>query len=176
MRVFAGLLMMSLSLTLTACDGLDGTSQAEFEICSYSFQDVSIVRVTADGEAETQMYARFDTDGSLVGLRYGKHFASVAEINRGAPLLRDSERKLDVIRLVGKNISATNGGPLVLDYLKNALTGSRGSLSIELNRFGERWQLFTNSSRGRNPFSRMHLNKNFLFGQAVGISNISVGN
>lgn len=83
-------------------------------------------------------------------------------------LYREADR--DVINLISDNFSSHQGGDVVLNFLHNGITGSRGTLSLDLSRNGDSWEL---SHKGKKV-KKLHFVKNKKFFKVVGIKYISV--
>lgn len=77
----------------------------------------------------------------------------------------------DVINLVADNFANHQGGDVTLDFLYNGITGSRGTLDLDLSRNGDSWEL---TSKGKTV-KNLHIvkNKKFMVG-VIGIKYIEV--
>jgi len=78
----------------------------------------------------------------------------VENISEGFVLLR--KRKKDIVRLVSNNFSPHNGGPVILDCLKNGINGTRLPVEFDLSRDGDKWNLTFDGK----PVSKLHFISN----------------
>lgn len=83
-------------------------------------------------------------------------------------LYQESDR--DVINLRSDNFASHQGGDVVLDFLYNGITGSRGALNLDLSRNGDTWELRNNGKK----VTSLHFVKNKKFFKVIGIKYIQV--
>lgn len=84
-------------------------------------------------------------------------------------LYKESGR--DVINLVSDNFANHQGGEVILDFLYNGITKSRGEIVLDLSRKGDTWNLYSNGK----AVKKLHIvkNKKMLVG-VIGIKYINV--
>jgi len=141
-------------------------------------KDVLLVKSTVQGESRVlNLVLMLDNNSDITAFR-------LDEINGGKIVDTDTyrvsgptefvlfqEEGRDVINLVSDNFSGHQGGDVVLDYLYNGITKSRGSLDLDLSRNGDKWEL---SKDGRTVKSLHFVKNKKMFVGVIGIKYIQV--
>lgn len=126
--------------------------------------------------------AATDREGHVTSFRYREstgwklQFAT-AELKTGLVLYRDRGR--NVITLFSDDFDPRSGGTIRMRYLYEAnLIGSDTyrEFRMELQRDGDRWVMYRNTSAGRRAFTKMFLAKHENWKGVVGIREVRVGN
>lgn len=144
---------------------------------SVSAKDFRIVRATVQDESRVlDLVLELDSRSDIKAMRIdekdkGKLIDSGHYPVSGPTefvLLKESGR--EVIKLRSSNFASHQGGDVVLDYLYNGITGSRGTLELDLSRNGDTWELSSNGKKIKS----LHFVKNKKMWQVVGIKYIQV--
>lgn len=100
------------------------------------------------------------------GELFGQTVFDGAEVNEGVLLL--AIKSHEVLKLISPNFTPEVGGNVILDFLYNGISGSRGSLDVDLVREGDEWQVYKNNVK----ISKLSIKKKKVLGKEVGIKRI----
>ncbi len=96
----------------------------------------------------------------------------LTDLSKGIVLM--NYKNYDVALLKSTDFDTQHGGTLQITYLRNALTGAYRTLSIELVREGDKWQLMDNDQSGHHVVTQGYFKANKFFGQIIGIDSITL--
>ncbi len=133
-------------------------------------REVFLLQLASDAMPDTYRLRVVVDKGSdeILGLAYGTKYVTRAEVNQGIILKRMSDR--DVLGLKG-NVSPRDGGAITMTFLRNGITGKKGTFKMLLTRIGSSFALLTDP--GRVQFNGLYLKKNTVFGKTVGIDYVT---
>lgn len=77
-------------------------------------------------------------------------------------------RGFEILKLYSTNFSRHQGGEIVLNYLCNILTGSRNTVTLDIYRNGDDWEM----SHLGNPVETLHVISKRVFGKPIGIQRL----
>lgn len=90
----------------------------------------------------------------------------VSKISQGLPVKEEGSHKVIVLR--SRDFEKDRGGHFTVDYLKNGITGKRGSMPMEFDFDGHGWKVYHQGIK----VTRLDFKLNKVFGKAVGISQV----
>jgi hypothetical protein len=96
----------------------------------------------------------------------------LTDLSKGVVLL--NYQGIDVATLKSTDFDPAHGGTLQITYLRNALNHSYRTLTIDLVREGDAWQLLANDQSGHHVVTRGFFKAYKVFGQVVGIDSITL--
>lgn len=79
----------------------------------------------------------------------------------------------DVVTVESSDFAPTHGGNLLVTYLENGLSDEYDSVTVEVERTGDQWQMFVNDQSGHHVVTQAYFKANKVFGQTVGIQSIT---
>lgn len=147
-------------------------------ILSFATTDIEIVKITNDEDAMvTKFYATVNEHNEITNF-FGKKFSQKEVVERtdfgndisaeGIVMREKGEHKILILK--GDNLHAAYGGTIIIDYLYNGLTGSRGTFEMNLEFVDGAWSL----SRFETKFKHIHLHSNKKFWKTIGIKSVSI--
>jgi hypothetical protein len=80
----------------------------------------------------------------------------------------------DVATLKSPDFDPQHGGTLQFTYLRNALSNTYGTLTVDLVRDGDKWELVADDQSGHHVVTRGYFKAKKVFGQVVGIDSITL--
>lgn len=80
----------------------------------------------------------------------------------------------DVAILKSPDFHPAHGGTLQITYLRNGISNEYRSISLELVRTGNTWQLMVNDQQGHHVVTQGYFKANRVFGQIIGIDKIAL--
>jgi hypothetical protein len=126
-----------------------------------------IVNTNEQGDIKNIRLDTFSSKGDLIEKGDSMDVSRMAE--GGLTLLKKED--LNVVTLKGDTLAAHNGGEVVVDYLKNGISGTRRKIELELDRQADDWKL--RSVDGKSIAS-MHFKSNKFFKKTIGIEKIEI--
>lgn len=142
---------------------------------AYTAREIELVKANSDAFPEDNFIrADVDDSGVMIASRFVRPEGTMPipfeKLPEGVVLLKMD--KYEVIKLISKDFSPKNGGHFTIDYLYNAINGSRKKFEMDLVRNGTQWTLEVNETSGRRPFKEVFIKSNKVFGQTVGVKEI----
>lgn len=152
--------LLTLVLLIT-CSSAWSATQTLLTITNDIDSDVTCMYVSTDKNGDIQKFVIMDCRP-----KHRKRAPIVihpSQASKGVVLYRKSGH--DVIKLTSRNFASHNGGHISLDYLYNGLTGSTGTVTFELSRSGDQWEVTLNHKK----ITKLKFFARRWFGKLVGI-------
>jgi hypothetical protein len=136
-----------------------------------------LLRGTSDAIAGT-LDVQVLTDDSSVATGFQAVSASktqaigLTDLPKGIVLY--SVQGINVATLKSPDFDPQHGGTLQFTYLRNALTNTFGTLSVDLVREGDKWELVVDDQSGHHVVTQGFFKAKKVFGQVVGIDTITL--
>jgi hypothetical protein len=79
----------------------------------------------------------------------------------------------DVVTLTSSDFDPTHGGDFVVSYLENGIPNDYVTVNVEIERTGDQWQMWIDDQSGNHVVTQAYFQANKVFGEVVGISDIT---